>query len=236
MGKSKYDKLDYFGKREADAKMAKQYGIDTSQYGNQGRPGAGGVRKKSYDQLKKDIARAASNDYDLRRSIEAAKLSGNKKAQKIGKGISNASEAYAAHRFMEKTHKKRMGNSGQYSSANDKAGVTDYWVNKDRNKFTDSIADQFDDKQTSTTITPADKDEPYKPSDQLLKHRGIVADWEAGYGPGGSLSPYKSDFKELAFDSEQNKNPYQATTDVNEFVSNYKKGLKNSFDFRPVIA
>ena len=131
----KYNKLGYLGKREADKKMAKQYGIDLSQYGNGGRPGENYSGKKDWDQLKKDVSRAASNDYDVRRSLEAAQLSGNKKAQKIG-SISNASEAYAASRFMEKTHKKRMENGGNYDGANDQGNVTKYWVNKDRDKLT----------------------------------------------------------------------------------------------------
>jgi hypothetical protein len=71
------------------------------EYGNTGRPGENYNNKKTYDDLKKDISSAAANDYDVRRSLEAASLSGNKKAQKIG-SISNASEAYAATRFMEK--------------------------------------------------------------------------------------------------------------------------------------
>ena len=139
--KNKYNKLGYFGKQQADKEMAEQYGIDVSEYGNEGRPGENYDNKKSYDDLKQDIARAASNDYDLRRSIEAAQQSGNKKAQKIG-SISNASEAYAATRFMAKTHKNRMGNTGEYGSANDQGNVTNYWVNKDRSKLADAMSPQ----------------------------------------------------------------------------------------------
>ena len=148
--KGKYNKLGYFGKQEADKKMAKHYGIDLSQYGNGGRPGENYTNKKSYDQLKKDVSRAAANDYDVRRSLEAASLAGNKKAQKIG-SISNASEAYAATRFMEKTHKNRMENGGAYDGANDQGGVTNYWVNKDRDKLRASFA-------TEDQSTEADPD------------------------------------------------------------------------------
>ena len=127
--KGKYDKLGYLGKREADKKMAKKYGIDLSEYGNGGRPGQTSG-KKSYDQLKKDVSRAAANDYDVRRSVELAQEAGNKKAKKLGKGISNAGQAYAATRFMEKTHKKRIGAGGNYDGANDEGNVMDYWKNK----------------------------------------------------------------------------------------------------------
>ena len=145
MGKkneSKYDKLGYFGKQEADKRMAKDYGVDLSQYGNTGRPGQNYTGKKSWDELSKDVARAAANDYDVRRSIEAAQASGNKKAQKIG-SISNASEAYAATRFMEKTHKNRMENGGAYDGANDQGNVTNYWTNKQRDKEADDFKSMY---------------------------------------------------------------------------------------------
>ena len=105
MGKSKYDKLTYTAKLAADKRMAEQVNIDLSQYGNTERPGASYSGKKSWDQLSTDVAEAYSNDYDVRETVKAAQASGNKKAQKLGQGISNASEAYDAQRFMEQTHK-----------------------------------------------------------------------------------------------------------------------------------
>ena len=139
MGKqSKYDKLTYTAKREADKRMAGQYGVDLSNYGNTERPGASYSGKKDWDDLSADVARAAANDYDVRRSLEAASMAGNKKAQKIG-SISNASDAYAAHRFMEKTHKNRMENGGAYDGANDQGNVTNYWNDKANNFLMDKI-------------------------------------------------------------------------------------------------
>ncbi len=176
MGKKntgKYDKLGYHGKREADKRMAGQYGIDTSKYGNTGRPGQNYAGKKSYDDLKKDVAKAAANDYDVRRSLEAASLSGNEKAQKIG-NISNASEAYAATRFMEKTHKNRMGNGGAYDGANDQGGVTNYWVNKDRDKLKDSMSAKDQQKAAKSAVD----DEPYQESEELSNARQTVEEYD----------------------------------------------------------
>ena len=243
MGKnkdSKYNKLGYFGKREADKRMAEQYGIDLSQYGNSGRPGASYGGKKDWDDLSGDVASAAANDYDLRRSIEAAQVSGNKKAQKIG-SISNASEAYAATRFMEKTHKNRMGNTGNYDGANDQGNVTKYWNDKADNFLMSKIdaLSNYDDEQTNTAITPDTPEEPHELSFALSKQAGILEDWEKGYGAGGNLSPYKNNFQDMAFNPEET-NPYRPTTDVNEFAQqyagDYKDNVKDIFQFKPTIA
>ena len=243
MGKnkdSKYNKLGYFGKREADKRMAEQYGVDLSQYGNTERPGASYGGKKDWDDLSGDVASAAANDYDLRRSIEAAQASGNKKAQKIG-SISNASEAYAATRFMEKTHKNRMDNTGNYDGANDQGNVTKYWNDKADNFLMSKIdaLSNYDDEQTNTAITPDAPEEPYEPSPELLKQAGILEDWEEGYGAGGNLSPYKSNFQDMAFNPEE-ANPYRPTTDVNklaqQYAGDYKDNVKDIVQFRPTIA
>jgi len=213
MGKqNKYNKLGYFGKQNADLEMAKAYGIDTSQYGNQGRPGENYNNKKSYEDLRKDVASAAANDYDLRRSLEAAQLAGNKKAQKIG-NVSNAAEAYAATRFMEKTHKNRMDNGGAYDGANDQAGVTNYWVNKDRNKLTESL----------TPEAPA-LIEPTKPEDQ---------------GPQFTIDAETANEKEAARDLrieeyEKNRatNGFFGSDSANNYLDDYKlnvtSGLKKA--------
>lgn len=177
MSKSKYNKLGYFGKQQADREMAEQYGIDVSEYGNQGRPGENYTNKKSYDDLKSDIARAAANDYDVRRSIEAAQASGNKKAQKLGQGISTASEAYDAQRFMEKTHSNRMDNTGNYDGANDQGNVAKYWTDKQASQYAKqgdlnkmSVDSQIEDAQASTKPDKPD----YQESDHLKQAKERV--------------------------------------------------------------
>ena len=134
--KSKYDKLGTIDKMKADREMAEAVGINPNDYNmfhSGGRPGEGSSKKDS-EQLGVDVLAALSNDYDYRRSIEAASMAGNKKAKNLSEGIDSLSDAYDAHRFMKKTHRNRMGNGGAYDGANDQAGVTDYWVRKDRDK------------------------------------------------------------------------------------------------------
>ena len=222
MGKknqSKYDKLGYHGKLEADKRMAGQYGIDVSEYGNQGRPGGVGVQKKSLDQLKTDVFRAAANDYDVRRSIEAAQLAGNKKAQKLGQGISNASEAYAATRFMEKTHKNRMGNGGAYDGANDQGGVTSYWVNKDRNKLMDSMSANEQKDQAERGVA-----EPTTPSTELQDARDTVDELE---------NKDYDIFNSQNFHNGDNEDQLNKASQA--FLGKYKLDLKDKKGMKPVL-
>jgi hypothetical protein len=218
MGKkntSKYDKLGYHRKLEADKRMAGQYGIDVSEYGNQGRPGGGGVQKKSWDDLKQDVASAASNDYDVRRSIEAAQLAGNKKAQKIG-SISNASEAYAATRFMEKTHKNRMGNTGAYDGANDQGNVTNYWVNKDRGNLMDSMSAAEQQKEAeSGAVAPV--------STRLQDDRDTVEELD------------NKDYNIFDNNIDKGDNETQRTEAADAFLGKFKLDLKKDKQIQPVF-
>jgi len=225
--KGKYNKLGYFGKQEADRKMANHYGIDVSEYGNQGRPGENYNNKKSYDDLKRDISNAAANDYDVRRSLEAASLAGNKKAQKIG-SIDSASDAYAATRFMEKTHKNRMGNGGAYDGANDQGGVTSYWVNKDRDKLQNSMS--VSDQQKEATESSS-KEEPYVPSKEMTSAREKVAAYESGaYNKG----VYASREQSTASNPQKSSSPYQRSKGESQLDA-FKTQLKERKNFQPSL-
>ena len=229
---NKYDKLGYFGKREADMKMAKKYGIDTSQYGNSGRPGQSNNNKKSYDQLKKDVSRAAANDYDVRRSVELAQEAGNKQAKKLGKGISNAGQAYAATRFMEKTHKKRIGAGGNYDGANDEGNVMNYWKNK--------VLDQRKAESNSAVKTAPAAAVEAAQEPRLLSDRGKAAieaggDYtfqavDRGLGTEGN-SQFNADFKAVDRGLGNESVAYDPnggiqTAGAGEFLNNYKQDVQ----------
>jgi hypothetical protein len=219
MGKkneSKYDKLTWTGKRAADKKMAEHYGVDISQYGNTGRPGGGGIQKKSWDDLSSDVARAAANDYDVRRTIELAQESGNKKAQKLGQGISNASEAYAATRFMEKTHKNRMDNGGAYDGANDQGGVTNFWKQRVMDKRDASLEDRFGQQEIETPESKPVAEVPRELSDRGKAAMDTAGDY--------SFKPVDRGLgnENVAYDP----NAGIGDTNAGEFLSNYKKDIQ----------
>lgn len=130
----KYDKMDYFEKQQFTTEQAKKYGIDLVTREVNGRH-----EMTDWEASNRAVTKAMANDYDTRRSIEAAQSAGDNKARDLGKGISNIEEAVAAERFMAKTHVKKLGATGDYSSANDEGNVTNYWVDRANGKFRDSL-------------------------------------------------------------------------------------------------
>ena len=175
-----WDKLSYSKQQQKLREMSDALGIDRSRYGDEGettaRPGMRGSKGYTTEDYEKAVVNAMQNDYDTRRSIEAGKLSGNKRFNDIGEGISNIGEAYAANRALKKVHKKDMGNSGNFSSANDYGNVTNYLVNEDRDKQTAA----YDAKYAKTSDLNAMKDKlmsqatedaakPIEPSDRMAQ-------------------------------------------------------------------
>ena len=220
----KYGKMNYQQKSVYHDKLAKKYNISKDDF-NTAQGGGGGrydfINQGAYE---KAIKNAMRNDFDYRTS--AQHMDGVK-------GKANFNDFVEYERGAKKLH-RQAGNGGEYSSNEDITTVTNNLVNDAQRLLRDKIdsLSAMDDEQTNTAITP---DEPYEPSPELLKQAGILADWEEGYGAGGNLSPYKSSFQDMAFNPAE-ANPYQPTTDVNEYVSNYKNGVKDVFQFRPTIA
>ena len=204
-----WDKLGYSKQQQKLREMGDAFGIDRSRYGEEGdngsRPGMRGSKGYTTEDYEKAVVNAMQNDYDTRRAIEAGKLSGNKRFNDIGEGISNIGEAYAANRALKKVHKKDMGNSGNFSSANDYGNVTNYLVNEDRDKQTAA----YDAKYAKTSDLNAMKDKlmseatekaaggPIEPSDRLAgaqeRLEGSSADNAAGLFDKDNAQPAKAD-------------------------------------------
>ena len=203
MGKKNkaWDKLNIFDQMKQARKMADQFGVDESKYNMTsvgGRPGEHQERGDMYD-FRDDIAQAASNDYDVRRTLEAATMAGNKKAENIG-GINNIADAYQAHKFMKKTHHKRMGNGGSFHGNNDQLGVTNYWVNKDREKFAsrfastddlNSLKEKLQEQAAGDREAMRDAANPIEPSDRLAQAQSRLA--TAHHDPGSLYDKNNAD-------------------------------------------
>ena len=222
--------MGLMGQRNYIRDLADSYGIDQDQFTNDAH---GGSRYEDFDDdaLRAAVEDRVRNDFDYRTSAQHMDdIEGNGKL----------SDYVAYQRGAHKLHKK-AGNGGKYSSIEDITGVTNNLVNDAQSLLRDKIdaLSTNDDEQTNTSLTPDTTEEPYEPSPELLKNAGIVSDWENTFGPGGNLSPYKSNFQDMAYDSEE-ANPYRPTTDVNEFaqqnLAKYTGGVKDIFQFRPTIA
>ena len=181
MGKG-YSGKDYFERWETANKMADVYGVDTSNVrmgSGGGRPGEGGVQRESLEDLETKLSGAMTNNYDVRRSLEAADMAGNKKAEKIlSGGMNSIEQAYKAHKFMKKTHTNRLEAGGDYGSTNDPMNVSNYWVNKDREKMLKPLAQTEDlnklkDKLLEEALgdknAQVDASDPAEPSDRLAQ-------------------------------------------------------------------
>ena len=131
-----------------------RYGLNTSDYGWDKSDNPGQHSGGDYDDMHEDYLRAARNDYDTRRGIEAMAMSGKKKAQKIAKGgFNSASDVMNANNMQIKEH-RRAGNGGDFSSASDFAGTSYRSVERDREKQTAA----YDEKYAKTTDLNSLKD------------------------------------------------------------------------------
>ena len=176
MGKKKdkgFSHLDYYLKSGKLGKAMERYNVEGVHYGHP--DGRSGKPNRTREDVDRDLAAAAMNDYDTRRSLEAAAMSGDKKAKKYAKnGFEDASDVVGANNMFRKWHKKE-GNGGDFSSASDFAGLTHAMVQRDRDAQTAS----YDEKYASTKDLNALKEEmeakatdkiddtPITPSDRL---------------------------------------------------------------------
>ena len=196
-------------------KAGERYGIKHSDYGF-GRPGEGGVQKKDPKNYGKDVAAAAMNDYDTRRTIEAAAMSGKKKAQKFAHdGFSNLTDVTKANNMFEKMHDRR-GNEGDFSSAKDYAGLTYSMVQRDRNKMMDSMSANEQQKEAETgAVAPV--------SDRLQKDRDTVEELD------------NKDYNIFDNNIDKGDNQTQRTEAADAFLGKFKLDLKKDKQIKPVL-
>ena len=128
------------------------YDREMERYGIKGPTGGGralemqGLSGGDYRDAKdveKDLINAARNDYDTRRTLEAAAMSGKKKAQDIlDSGFRNIGDVTNASNFFEKAA-KRHGQGGEFSNVSDFMGLTQSMVERDRRKLNESIDERI---------------------------------------------------------------------------------------------
>jgi hypothetical protein len=204
-------------------KAGERYGIKHSDYGFN--RSDGGIQKKDPKDYGKDVAKAAMNDYDTRRTIEAAAMSGKKKAEKYAKnGFSNLTDVTKANNMFAKMH-KRQGNGGDFSSNSDYAGLTYKMVQRDRNKLKDSMSVG---EQEEAAKSP---EEPYQESDELSNARKTVEDYDNKdfnvYNRGNATGA--TDASEAGDGDGQRKQAAQS------FFDKYKLDVKAKANFQPTL-
>jgi hypothetical protein len=213
----KYNKMGYFQKQAYHDEQAKKYNINKDDFNTA--QGGGGGRYDNLDEsaYKKAIKNAMRNDFDYRTS--ASHMDGVKGNAQMGDFTDYERAAVKLH--------KKAGNGGEYSSNKDITGVTNNLVKDYRDSIQDQIAaatgPASDDEQTDTSLTP---DEPYEPSEELVKARAVAKEWEEGYGFGGTKSPF-NDYTASADTSSSSSSSAPITTDVDAFAASMASRKNN---------
>ena len=137
MGK-KSSTFDYMHGTGDIGKMMDRYGIEGASYGSVQRGGT----QRSMKDVEKDIAAAMMNDYDTRRSFEAAAMAGNDSAKKFAKKGFKAGNIYDGYEAYEGLKKEYVGGGGM-NGAKNRAGLTYAAVKADREAQTAEYENQF---------------------------------------------------------------------------------------------
>ena len=149
-------------------------------------------KTRTLDEVKRDIAGAMMNDYDTRRTMEAAAMAGNKDAKKYAKKGIDADNIQDAYGVMRDLKKEYVGGGGM-DGAENRAGLTFARpVNADRDALNASIDSRFDamsvkEQEGPDGFTYTGPDAEISPEMQDAKDR--VAAYKATSGQ-GDPSPY----------------------------------------------
>lgn len=219
-----WDEMDMYKQRKLMRQHAEERGIDMDQYQEQDRGSQGNFDWKG---LEKEVMGSYENDYDYRRSTEAAKLSGYEGADELSNGLSNLGEVRKTQDFLRGIHENKLENTGKFSSANDYGNVTNYLVNNERSQFKDEMSKSFsdymeDNKQPESADDSNQQAKPIEYSPALQAAHSRVSEFEKGVGgANNSLQPSVPDGEaETSSDGMQQRN--QA---AQSFTDDYKLKL-----------
>ncbi len=214
------------------SKAAKRYDVDPSDYGFN--KSDGGIKKKSPMDFSKDVAKAARNDYDTRRTIEAAAMAGKGKAEEFAKkGLNSLEDVTKANNMFAKMH-ERAGNGGDFSSAKDFAALTFGQVKRDRNKLMESIEDSKGSGEAEKTPAAEAAAEVRELSDRgsaAIEAGGDYRYQEVNRGLGMDASPFNADFNPVDRGLGNESVAYDPTAGIQtagagDFLNNYKEDVK----------
>jgi hypothetical protein len=243
--KNKYTKNDlHYGHNKDTNDTLKRYGLDRSNYAQQGAISQGRVHGKgNYDDMEQELLRRAGSDYHTNRAIEASAMAGNKDAQEFAKnGIGNVTDLMKIQEMQKKQHKK-MGNGGSFSSASDFAGLSYGLAQKDRDNQTQGYRDEFASKsaladlESKLSSKKQEEDAKFTPekSEQRLKDEATVEYFDENFATGGiygdesERGPAMSDvYKEYGaplLEPMMNKRKADEKNQANKFLDAYKQDL-----------
>ena len=219
--------------------VLKAYGIDPRNYRTSHKRYHGDDRL--YKQLPGDLTRKANNDYDTRRALEAMALQGNEEAKKFAKkGFANADEVQAGYNLLKQAHRD-AGNDGEFSSANDFAGVAYGAVGKDRNALIEQLTPKpqpkAEDKEENKGFTdPINRQE--SPALTAAKERVTAFQTASGFGTQAKdeqvAQATSTDAPKTDIYAEVQSNQVPAARDqAGSMLEQYKAKYKSKMNFQP---
>ena len=192
------------------------------------------------DGYAKAVERAYSNNYDVRRSLEAGRMAGE---TDLPNNIGNMEDAYNAFNFMKDTHHDKIGNEEDFDY-DEMAGVTNYWVKTDRKNFTDEIHDSFADyveenqDESADDVDQQTQDIAFSPELQSAYSR--INDSEQAINNSSNLIYGRSSDKALehSTDGVSDATPHSDGADqrnhaAQDFHKEYKVGLMQGLRDNP---
>ena len=195
MGKKSFKDLSYVEQDKFRREQAEKFDVDMSGYSQFGdASGARGTPTKSYDDLDKQLVTMGGMSYANNRALEAAGLSGNKKAEKISEMDEGMDQLYFTQRFMEKTHRNRMDMGGAYTPGSDEMAAKNFWVNRERSKQDASYYRKLSalEKQLKKARGEAEEEAPieFSMSDRMQQSQDLLDSYTAGLSGGGTGTDY----------------------------------------------
>ena len=122
-----------------------------------------------------------NNDYDTRRSFEAAALAGDEDARKYAEeGFEGIEAAYGGFNAL-KDLKEKYGTGGGLSGAKNEAGLTQRIVDYERSEQTKQYESMFapKDKQEAVSVDEQVAEANYEPSDKMKAAKERVANYNS---------------------------------------------------------
>ena len=142
MGK-KWKKMSITERRAKTDKMGERLGIDKGDFKDYNHSRSDRGLMHNQEKYEEAVRKGMMNDYDTRRGLEAAAMSGDKKAAKIAaKGFANLRQASRGYDYLAKLKKEHVGGGG-FHGAKNKAGLTQALVELDREKQDEGYRREF---------------------------------------------------------------------------------------------
>ena len=228
MGKKKPSTFDYFTGSGKLGKAMDRYDVKPASFG--GRPGEYSAEERRMpEDVDRELAEKAMNDYDTRRTMEAQAMAGKGKAEKYAKnGFNSVTDVLKANNMMSRWH-KNQGNGGDFSSASDFAGLTYNSVERDRAKQTAAYDETYakttdlnalKDKLMSEATEKAAGSTPIEPSDRMA---AVEDRLENAAGGTGNMPPSLFD-KDNAAPAKADDQADAARNFLGDYTADVKQG------------